>query len=157
MLITIAPCPEKKNHHIWYEYSLHNYFPLEGNMIHLKINFNFLNLGNKYTKLESCCSVTKRFSKIKGTVTPLFCIYLPLISHQYVAFHLNKFNSPFHKDALICHWVLLKLWRSWKCQNFIEKFIETQFRHHAWAWSEFGSCTLKTNLKKQCTCWSAAI
>lgn len=43
MLITIAPCPEKKNHHIWYEYSLHNYFPLEGNMIHLKINFNFLN------------------------------------------------------------------------------------------------------------------
>ena len=101
---------------------------------------------NKYTKLESCCSVTQRFSKIKGT--PLFCIYLPLNSHQYVAFHLNKFNSPFHKDALMCHWVLLKFWRSWKCQNFIEKFIETQFRHHAWAWGEFGSCTLKTNLKK---------
>lgn len=112
-------------------------------MIHLKINLNFLNKRNKYTKLESCCSVTKRFSKIKGT--PLFCIYLPLNSHQYVAFHLNKsqgcFNVPLSFVEILKKLKMSKLYRKIHWNT-----IQTSCMGMRWIWFMYTKNQLKKTM-----------
>ena len=100
-----------------------NYLPLEKSRA---LNLN--NLESPSPK-DALCQVWLKlaqwFWRIRFlnvvNVFSLFHNYLPL--EKGWAFHLNKLESPSHKDALCQIWLKLAqwFWRRWKCEKFTDR------------------------------------